>query len=184
MLVARGKQLLARSYPGPVGQPIQTVGGYSSPALPGHYPHPQPVTNLDMQQTMRDLYLFPLAVYLCAFADTEGSSKFPFFATSTVTIDAEAVFSTPTAPGTVWARVCPAPRPPTAASSRTTSPSTWSSAPARPWPSPSGPARSAPGTSETSPCRWTWSMIRAHKLSGNKSTALSKLRFSFLLNVP
>ena len=71
LLVSEGKYLLTRSYPGPVGQTIDNVGGYSCPSLPAHYPYQEPSTNWEMQQAMRDLYKFPLAVYLCAFADDE-----------------------------------------------------------------------------------------------------------------
>ena len=71
LLVSEGKYLLARSYPGPVGQSIDNIEGYSCPSLPAHYPYKEPATNREMQQAMRDLYKFPLAVYLCAFADDE-----------------------------------------------------------------------------------------------------------------
>ena len=44
------------------------VGGLSTPQLPDNYHYPNPTDNLGVQQAMRDLYQFPLAVYLCAFA--------------------------------------------------------------------------------------------------------------------
>ena len=75
LLVSEGKYLLARSYPGPVGQTIDSVGGYSSPSLPAHYPYQEPATNREMQEAMKDLYKFPLAVYLCAFADDEVMNR-------------------------------------------------------------------------------------------------------------
>ena len=67
LLVSKNKYLLSRSYPGPVGQPIDPV-----PSLPAHYHYSDPSTNQEAQQALKDLYKFPLAVYLCAFADTAG----------------------------------------------------------------------------------------------------------------
>lgn len=61
--------LLVRSYPGPVGQPIENIGGMPTPHLPPNHPYPQPTNNLEVQQSMRDLLNFPLAIYLCAFAE-------------------------------------------------------------------------------------------------------------------
>ena len=55
--------------PSPPGQPLDAIGGMSSPHLPAHHPYPQPTTNLEVQQAMKDLLAFPLAVYLCAFHD-------------------------------------------------------------------------------------------------------------------
>ena len=79
LLVSKNKYLLSRSYPGPVGQPIDSSGeGYSGPSLPAHYNYPEPSTNLEVQQAMRDLYKFPLAVYLCAFADTSGKVMYTY----------------------------------------------------------------------------------------------------------
>lgn len=68
-LVQAGKYLLVRAYPGPLGQPINAIGGLPSPHLPVHHPYPQPTTNLEVQQAMKDLLNFPLSVYLCAFQD-------------------------------------------------------------------------------------------------------------------
>jgi len=67
-LVEAGKWLLVRAYPGPLGQPLDAIGGLSSPHLPAHHPYKQPTTNLEVQRQMKDLMNFPLAVYLCAFA--------------------------------------------------------------------------------------------------------------------
>ena len=67
-LIDEDKYVLVRSFPGPVGSPIISVGGLSTPQLPDNYPYPNPTDNLGVQQAMRDLYQFPLAVYLCAFA--------------------------------------------------------------------------------------------------------------------
>jgi hypothetical protein len=68
-LVEAGKLLLVRAYPGPLGQPLDQIGGLDSPHLPAHHRYQQPTTNLEVQQAMKDLLNFPLAVYLCAFAD-------------------------------------------------------------------------------------------------------------------
>jgi len=68
-LVEAGKYLLVRAYPGPLGQPLHFIGGLHSPHLPAHHPYPQPTTNLQVQQAMKDLLNFTLAVHLCAFAD-------------------------------------------------------------------------------------------------------------------
>ena len=68
MLVAQEKFLLVRSFPGPVGSPILNVGGLSTPQLPDHYHYTNPGHNLGMQAAMRDLFQFPLAVFLCGFA--------------------------------------------------------------------------------------------------------------------
>ena len=38
---------------GPVGSPIISVGGLSTPQLPDHYPYPNPTDNLGVQQAMR-----------------------------------------------------------------------------------------------------------------------------------
>ena len=70
------------------GQPLDAIGGLSSPHLPAHHPYKQPTTNLEVriammmgivitmmtspismkfnqvQQQMKDLMNFPLAVYL------------------------------------------------------------------------------------------------------------------------
>ena len=62
------KYVLVRSFPGPVGSPIINVGGLSTPQLPQHYPYDNPTDNTAVQQAIKDLYQFPLAVYLCAFA--------------------------------------------------------------------------------------------------------------------
>ena len=63
------KYLLVRSFPGPVGQPIISIDGFSTPSLPPHYPYNQPSDNEQAKQAIRDLYKFPLAVFLCAFAE-------------------------------------------------------------------------------------------------------------------
>jgi len=67
-LVADGQYVLVRSFPGPVGSPILSVGGLSTPQLPDHYPYPNPTNNIEVQQAMKDLFRFPLGVFLCAFA--------------------------------------------------------------------------------------------------------------------
>jgi len=67
-LIEEDKYVLVRSFPGPVDGPILTVGGLSTPQLPDHYPYPNPTDNLGVQEAMKDLYQFPLAVFLCAFA--------------------------------------------------------------------------------------------------------------------
>merc|ERR1711915_61067 len=67
-LVEMSKYVLVRSFPGPTGSPIINVGGLSTPQLPDNYPYPKPNNNLEVQQAMKDLFKFPLAVYLCAFA--------------------------------------------------------------------------------------------------------------------
>ena len=66
------------------GQPLDAIGGLSSPHLPVHHPYKQPTTNLEVmititkvmmvimkfiqavqvQQQMKDLMNFPLAVFL------------------------------------------------------------------------------------------------------------------------
>merc|ERR1711892_4467 len=69
LLVEKDKFVLVRSYPGPVGSPINLVDGLPTPQLPDNYPYPKPQNNLEVQQAMKDLFAFPLAVYLCAFAD-------------------------------------------------------------------------------------------------------------------
>ena len=53
LLVEKGKYLLVRSYPGPVGQPIANIDGLPTPHLPPHYPYPQPQTNMEVQQSMK-----------------------------------------------------------------------------------------------------------------------------------
>ena len=68
LLVSEDKYVLVRSFPGPVGSPILSVGGLSTPQLPQHYHYDNPTDNLAVQQAIKDLYQFPLAVYLCAFA--------------------------------------------------------------------------------------------------------------------
>ena len=67
-LVAEGKHVLVRSFPGPVGSPIINVGGLSTPQLPDHYHYPNPTDNFGVQQAVKDLFQFPLAIFLCAFA--------------------------------------------------------------------------------------------------------------------
>ena len=52
-LVAEDLYVLVRSFPGPVGSPILSVGGLSTPQLPDHYPYPNPRDNLGVQQAMR-----------------------------------------------------------------------------------------------------------------------------------
>ena len=52
-IVSKGLYLLVRSYPGPVGQPIESIGGMPTPHLPPHHPYPQPTNNLEVQQSMR-----------------------------------------------------------------------------------------------------------------------------------
>jgi len=69
LLVEKDKYVFVRSFPGPVGTPINHVGGLPTPQLPENYPYPKPQNNLEVQQAMKDLFAFPLAVYLCAFAD-------------------------------------------------------------------------------------------------------------------
>jgi len=69
ILVQSNITLLVRGYPGPLGAPINIIGGLSSPHLPPGHPYPQPEDNLQIQQAMKDLLPFPLAVFLCAFAD-------------------------------------------------------------------------------------------------------------------
>ena len=66
--MAEDKYVLVRSFPGPVGSPIISVGGLSTPQLPDLYHYTNPTDNLGVQQAIKDLYQFPLAVYLCAFA--------------------------------------------------------------------------------------------------------------------
>ena len=65
------------------GQPLDAIGGLSSPHLPVHHPYKQPTTNLEVmitmtkmmvmvkliqavqvQQQMKDLMNFPLSVFL------------------------------------------------------------------------------------------------------------------------
>ena len=53
LLVEKGKYLLVRSYPGPVGQPIANIDGFPTPHLPPHYPYPQPQSNMEVQQSMK-----------------------------------------------------------------------------------------------------------------------------------
>eukprot|EP00091_Calanus_sinicus_P008750 TRINITY_DN2094_c0_g1_i8.p1 TRINITY_DN2094_c0_g1~~TRINITY_DN2094_c0_g1_i8.p1 ORF type:complete len:356 (+),score=84.34 TRINITY_DN2094_c0_g1_i8:366-1433(+) len=67
-LVEKNKFVLVRSFPGPVRN-VRMVDGLNTPQLPAAYPYPNPQNNLEVQQAMKDLYAFPLAVYLCAFAD-------------------------------------------------------------------------------------------------------------------
>ena len=52
-LVAEDLYVLVRSFPGPVGSPILSVGGLSTPQLPDNYPYPNPRDNLGVQQAMR-----------------------------------------------------------------------------------------------------------------------------------
>ena len=68
-LVQSEKYLFVRSFPGPVVQPISNIEGFSTPSLPAHYPYPGPTSNEEAKQAIRDLYKFPLAVFLCAFAE-------------------------------------------------------------------------------------------------------------------
>ena len=67
-LIQLKKYLLVRSFPGPVGQPQSNIEGFSTPSLPPHYPHQEPTNTDEARQAMRDLYKFPLAVFLCSFA--------------------------------------------------------------------------------------------------------------------
>ena len=67
-LVQLKKYLLVRSFPGPVGQPLVNIEGFSVASLPPHYPHLDPTSNQEAKQAMKDLYKFPLAVFLCGFA--------------------------------------------------------------------------------------------------------------------
>ena len=53
LLVEKEKYLLVRSYPGPVGLPIDNIDGIPTPHLPPHYPYPQPQTNIEVQQSMK-----------------------------------------------------------------------------------------------------------------------------------
>ena len=52
-LVEEDKYVLVRSFPGPVGSPILSVGGLSTPQLPEHYPYPNPADNLEVQKAMK-----------------------------------------------------------------------------------------------------------------------------------
>ena len=67
-LVQLRKYLLVRSFPGPVGQPAQNIAGFSTYSLPPHYPYSDPADTEQAKQAMKDLYKFPLAVFLCGFA--------------------------------------------------------------------------------------------------------------------
>ena len=51
--MADGQFVLVRSFPGPVGSPIISVGGLSTPQLPDHYPYPNPTNNIEVQQAMK-----------------------------------------------------------------------------------------------------------------------------------
>ena len=53
LLVEKGKNLLVRTYCGPVGQPIANIDGLPTPHLPPHYPYPQPQSNMEVQQSMK-----------------------------------------------------------------------------------------------------------------------------------
>ena len=55
--MADGQFVLVRSFPGPVGSPIISVGGLSTPQLPDHYPYPNPTNNIEVQQAMKVGYL-------------------------------------------------------------------------------------------------------------------------------
>ena len=55
--MADGQFVLVRSFPGPVGSPIISVGGLSTPQLPDHYPYPNPTINIEVQQAMKVGYL-------------------------------------------------------------------------------------------------------------------------------
>ena len=53
LLVEKDKFVLVRSFPGPTGSPISSVGGLSTPQLPANHPYPKPQNNLEVQQAMK-----------------------------------------------------------------------------------------------------------------------------------
>jgi len=69
-LVEAGKIFLLRTSPGPTTFPVRQFYDITSYSLVPGFPYPQPTTNLEMQQAYKDLLDFPLAVYLCAFQDS------------------------------------------------------------------------------------------------------------------
>ena len=54
LLVSEDKYVLVRSFPGPVGSPILSVGGLSTPQLPPDYHYDNPTDNLAVQQAIKD----------------------------------------------------------------------------------------------------------------------------------
>ena len=78
-LIQQKKYLLVRSFPGPVGQPQLNIGEFSTPSLPPHYPYPDPIDNEEAKQAMKDLYKFPLAVFLCSFAGERMSYSYSYW---------------------------------------------------------------------------------------------------------
>ena len=62
LLVSKNKYLLSNNHPGPVGKPFVNINNMRIPSTPVHYHYPQPTTNLEAQQAMKDLYKFPLSV--------------------------------------------------------------------------------------------------------------------------
>ena len=52
-IVTMDLYLLVRSYPGPVGLPLDTIGTIEGPHLPPHHPYTQPTNNMEMQQCMK-----------------------------------------------------------------------------------------------------------------------------------
>ena len=70
--------MLSNNHPGPVGKPFVNFNNMRIPSTPVHYHYPQPTTNLEAQQAMKDLYKFPLSVYLCSFADIAGKVMYTY----------------------------------------------------------------------------------------------------------
>ena len=60
----KDKYVFVRSFPGPVGTPINHVGGLPTPQLPENYPYPKPQNNLEVQQAMKVKYQLKEFLYI------------------------------------------------------------------------------------------------------------------------
>jgi len=79
ILVAKGKSLLVKLWPGPVSRNDRLVGNNLIFVPNKSFPHPEPQTNQEVQQSMKDLLDFPLAVYMCAFHGPNITFSYSYF---------------------------------------------------------------------------------------------------------